>query len=528
MRVSADLFIVGIMGVVMMLGQQDSSATLRIQFGSPGSVFQTGEIIPVDLLFSVEGGGTYQMSTRNYDRSGRLNMEQFHVSPPGRDPLHDHYEGGIYGAFIGGGISGGDKSLSADPETIREDLNEWVAPDAPGHYSLYVTSGRVSRRDGAKFENVPLRSNTLEFDVAEASPAWQAQTLGAASATLQNAGGTTDEKRAAARTLRFLDTPDSVRELARQLATPADENHWDLVAGILGSRHRQEAVAELEAQLAAPDAAITAEFLSALAETKFLLDHEGEPVPSYPEQDKHEQEAWSARLDARLKQFGQLEDKLYGQAAALAGSKRGTARAETVRTLLLRPSRDASEVKPLSGLPEAEIAAAFVAMTPRQQSGLLRFYWERLKTPAMAHALEAVLEQPKRGDEELRGMAIQRLFELDPRAGRSYILAEIRRPQVRGDRIMAQVLTLLPDETLPEFDETLATRLEAKDSSTIWVDAWLIGRYATAAILPRVKAVYEEKAGRWPATSRTAWSFTSCAWIRITASIGCAPRAAGA
>ena len=120
MRVSADLFIVGIMGVVMMLGQQDSSATLRIQFGSPGSVFQTGEIIPVDLLFSVEGGGTYQMSTRNYDRSGRLNMEQFHVSPPGRDPLHDHYEGGIYGAFIGGGISGGDKSLSADPEMSRE------------------------------------------------------------------------------------------------------------------------------------------------------------------------------------------------------------------------------------------------------------------------------------------------------------------------------------------------------------------------------------------------------------------------
>ena len=241
MRVSAALFIVGIMGIVMMgppvaRGQQDSAATLRIQFASAGSVFQTGEIIPVDLLFSVEGGGTYQMSTRNYDRSGRLNIEQFHVDPPGRDPLHDHYNGAVQG-FIGGGASSTDKLLSPDPEAIHVDLNEWVAPDKPGHYSLYVTSGRVSRRDGAKFENVALRSNTLEFDVAEASPAWQAQTLGAAAATLHNAGSTPDEKRAAAHPLRFLETPDAVRELARQLGIPGDESRWDFVAGILGSRH---------------------------------------------------------------------------------------------------------------------------------------------------------------------------------------------------------------------------------------------------------------------------------------------------
>src|ERR1017187_6196977 len=495
MRVSAALFIVGIMGIVMMgppvaRGQQDSAATLRIQFASAGSVFQTGEIIPVDLLFSAAGSG-YQMGTRSYDRSARLNMEQFHVSPPGRDPLHDHYEGGIYGGFIGGGLSGGDKSLSADPETMREDLNEWVALDKPGHYSLYVTSGRVSRRDGAQFVNLTLRSNTLEFDVVEASPAWQAQTLGAVAATLRNAASTPEEKRAAARPLRFLDTPDAVRELARQLGIPGDESRWDFVAGILGSRHRQEAVAELEGQLAAPDAAITADLLSALAETKFLVDHD--PMPPYPEQDKQQQEAWSACLDARRKQFGQLQDKLYAQAAALAGSKRGAARAETVRTLLLRPSRESSDVKPLSGLPEAEGASAFVAMTPRQQSDLLQIFWERLKTPAMAHALEAVLEQPNRGDEMLRGLAIQRLFELDPRAARPYILAEIGRLQGRGDSVMAKALTLLPDETLPDFDELLAARLEAENSSTLWVDARVIGRYSTAAILPRVKAVRSEE-----------------------------------
>ena len=493
MRLPAALIIIAI-GSTQARAQQDSAASLRIQFASAGSVFQTGETIPVELQFSAAGGGTYQMTTRNYDRSGRLDIEEFHLNPPGRDPLHDHYHAGIFGGFIGGGLST-EKALSADPETMREDLNEWAAAEQPGHYSLYVTSGRVSRRDGGKLENVPLRSNTLEFDVVEASPAWPAQTLGSAAATLRNAAATPGEKRDAARTLRFLDTPAAVRELTRVLTMAGDENNWDVVAGILGSEHRAEAAAALEAELTAPDAAITAQFLEALAETRFLLEHSA--MPPYPEKDKREQEAWSLRQAARLKQFGEMQDELYAQAAALARMKHGTARAETVRTVLLRPGREPADTKPASGLPEAEIVSAFNGLLPAQQADLLEFQWERVKTPAIAQALETVLQTPGKGDERLRGLAMERLFDLDPRVGRTYILAEIRHPQVRGDRATARALTLLPDETLPELDETLATRLEGKDSSTLWVDARLVGRYATAAILPRVRAVYERDAGLW-------------------------------
>ncbi len=303
--------------------QDDQSAGLRIQFSSAGSVFQTGENISLDLQFSAPDG-TWQMSTRGYDRSGRLDIEQFHVSPPGRDPLHYHFESGIYGGFIGGGLSGGDKPLSADPQTIHADLNEWVALDKPGHYTLYVTSARVSRHDGAKVEAVTLRSNTLDFDIVDASPAWQAQTLGAAAATLADPAATPDEKRAAARTLRFLDTPDSVHEIARQLSIPGEQALWDLQAGVLGSVHLQEAVTALEAQLTAPGAAITAEVLSTLSETKFSLDHP--PLAAHPEDP-----------EALSKKFTRLQDDLYAQAAHLAASKTGAARAETVATLLLRP-----------------------------------------------------------------------------------------------------------------------------------------------------------------------------------------------
>jgi len=77
---------------------------------------------------------------------------------------------------------------------MHEDLNEWVALDQPGHYSLYVTSGRVTRRDATKSEPVELRSNSLEFDVVAANPAWQQQTLGSATATL-NMESSTAERR---------------------------------------------------------------------------------------------------------------------------------------------------------------------------------------------------------------------------------------------------------------------------------------------------------------------------------------------
>lgn len=52
--------------------------------------------------------------------------------------------------------------------------------DKPGHYSLYVISGRVTRRGATGDKAVALRSNTLELDVVAADPAWQEQTLSAA------------------------------------------------------------------------------------------------------------------------------------------------------------------------------------------------------------------------------------------------------------------------------------------------------------------------------------------------------------
>jgi hypothetical protein len=461
------------------------------------SRFHVGEIIPLELAFRASVSDMYDMELRNYDRSGRLNIETFHLTPPGRDPLERYYS---TGAFIGGGL-GGARELSSEPQVIRVDLNEWIALDKPGHYSLYVTSGRVSRRTPNRAEPVELRSNDLEFDVVAADPAWQQQTLSTAVASLNMGSSTEAEKIAALRVLRFLDTPASVHELVFRLGTRGDRSGWNEIAGLAGSRYQNLVVQELERQMSAPDIALTGDYLYILAKLKLQIDHD--PLPPYPQKDAEQQKAWNERMQAREKELNELLDSLYGKTAMLVASKRGEARAETVQTLLLRSFTKPGDVKPLAGLPPGEVAAAFLNLSQDQQWNLLMSFWDRLKDPAMTAPLKKVVEQPNMNHQMLRDLALRRLYDLDPSEATPVILEEIKHPHLdnRMFTVKGETLGLLPEQTLPQFDQMFATRVEDKESRTRSLDAQLIGRYSTRDILPRVKSVYESSRGGWDCVS---------------------------
>jgi hypothetical protein len=477
-----------------LFAQQENGAELTIHFVGESSRFRVGEVIPIELSFTASTPDSFEMTTRNYDRSGRLNIEKFNVSPPGRDPLKKYYS---EGSFMMGG-AGITQTLSADPQEMREDLNEWVALDEPGHYSLYVTSGRVSRRDAAKNEPIELRSNFLEFDIVDADPGWQQRTLKTALATLNMESSTREEKNSASQALRFLDSPDSVRELVGLLGSHAEGPHWNEVAGLAGSRNQNLVVSELERQMSAPDIGIGRDYVYILAKLKFQLDHE--PLPPYPQKDKEQQKIWSERRQANDKKLNELQDTLYDRAASLVSSKNGIARADTVQTVLLRPSRDSSAAKPLGALPPEEIASAFLNLSQEQQWDLLSSFWERLKISAMVGPLKKVVEQPEMKQQRLRDVALRRFYDLDPSVAAPIFLEEIRQPHFDSSvfpSVRIETLGLLPNETLPQFDEMLSARLEEKESRTRGLDAQLVGRFSTKAILKKVKSVYETLPGQW-------------------------------
>lgn len=471
--------------------QQDGGVSLTIRFRDGMSSFHVGEVIPIELSFRALVPDAYDMETRNYDRSGRLNIEQFHVTPPGRDPLQNFYS---TGAFLGGGL-GGQQSLTSEPQVMREDLNEWVALEKPGHYSVYVTSGRVSRRGAQKDEPVQLQSNVLEFDIVAADPAWQQQTLSSAVTTLSVESSTPEEKSAALRALRFLDTPESVRELVQVLGS--DNSDWNEIGGLAGSRYQSLVVRELEQQMNNPDIGLTGNYLYILTKLKFQLDHK--PLPPYPARDAEGQKAWEEQGKTQGKEFAELQDALYEKAAGLVPSKGVRARAETILTLLQRPSQPPDDIKPLAEIPPEEIASAFLSLSEDKQWGLLTFSRDHLEIPAMVAPLEQVATQPDLKQQMLRDLALRCLYELDANEARPIFLQEIMDPHVDNGMftVKGETLGLLPDKALPQFDQMLSARLGQKDSRTMGLDAQLVARYSTKRILPQVKATYERGLGQW-------------------------------
>ena len=462
---------------------QADGVSLAIRFPSGTSQFHVGEVIPVDLSFTASRPKTYDLNTVMSDRSGRLNIEQFLVTPPGRDPLANYYSiGGIFGGGPSSSIV-----LSNEPWVITDDLNEWVALDTPGHYTFYVTSGRVSRRTAAKNEPQQLRSNSLEFDMIAADAAWQDQTFLRAVSVLNSNVSTDEEKRSAIRRLRFLDSRQSILELVGLMGNLPANLSFECMFGLAGSRYQAQVVHELESQMNAPDTAITENYIYILAKLKTLL--EPQTMISNPKNNAL----------AQSKEFMDLEDALLEKIIGLVSIKQGRAQAQTIATLLTATTRDSQDMKPLRHLSGAEVASAFLELPADQQSNLLSYGWERLRVPAMVKTLETIAAEPETRSYGLRDAILQRLYELDPKEGRRYILDEIKQPHLYNGMytVKGETLSVLPEATLPEFDEMLATRLEHDEGNTMPLDAQLIARYSTKAILPKVKAVYENAPGKW-------------------------------
>ena len=135
-------------------------------------------------------------------------------------------------------------------------------------------------------------------------------------------------------------------------------------------------------------------------------------------------------MRAREKELKELQDSLYEKTAMLVVSKHEEAKAQTVQTLLLRPSNGPSNVKSLAGLPPGEVAAAFLNLSRDQQWNLLMSFWERLKDPAMSAPLKKVAQQPNIGHQMLRDLALRRLYDLDPTEATPIILEEIEHPHL--------------------------------------------------------------------------------------------------
>lgn len=476
--------------------------TLTLALADGRTQYHHGERIPLDLAFSSSLPDKYKLDVRLYDRSGRADMDDFYVDRPDDavDPLRTYLELGS----IGGGPGIPPPLLDARPQRIERDLNEWLRFDKPGRYRLYVTSGRLNPFGHTAFNepNLNVTSNTITFDILPDDPAWDEATLQAAVKALDGPDTNDDPETGphvqAARALRFLGTNDAVREMVRRLKGVTDAGAplaYEYHLGLWCALDRTFVVREMRRQAEAPDFPVTSSFLRDLSRLESYAENPP-PLPPYtgdPASVAQRQAQYAKRMadiDAR-----RAQDATW--LAEVADRKRGQARAESLYTLY-----GAESDHPLSDKRRAYWTEKMVAVfndlpLDDQQSLLSSYSWARIGGKAWLPLLRQLTKNAPPPDtpyqSSLYDLAVQRLYELAPAEGRQIILAQIRQPK---PRLSLNVLTRLPDTRLPQLDDALAKNL--KDHGGSWEAASaLVARYATAAILPRVKAAYGDQGGQW-------------------------------
>ena len=428
---------------------QPGDVSVQLSLKNGQTVFREGEIIALVADYSSAAEKKYYLSTRNYDRSGRLEeMEVFCIDPAkATDPLSDYFNGVM--GFFGGGL-GGEQDLSDKPYFVDLELNEWKSLP-PGSYRLSIVSHRVTvPTDGSPSEpsvrSTPLRSNEVQFEVVKADPGWQGEQLAAAEGALDSADPTGDEAKHAARVLRFLGSEEATRELARRFWSGNEQpSGWDLKFGLFGSPYRAAAIAAMKAALTGPEHPITQEFVQTLA----TLEMQSDPKSRLPKYDENDVEAWTKARDPYSAAFDKkISDHLFEVAAAWQ-NKAGRARAVTVSELLQSDLVLNTGVR--SQLRQM-LLTSWESLPVQRQNELIQYRWEQVGGPEWLPILRAIIVgEPNRNhaiDKLDRCPALRRIYEIAPDQGRELILREITSP--KGD-IGIDVLGLLPEPELPQI-----------------------------------------------------------------------------
>jgi hypothetical protein len=449
-------------------------------------VFQEGETIGLVLSFTSTTKNRYWADVRNYDRSGRLEIERYCVEPEGPDPLAAYFR---FGA-VGGGL-GTTHALDATPFTAEAELNEWRSP-GPGRYRVYAISYRVWRPPDPNEQTIyghiaeTVRSNAVEFIVRPATAKWQREQLQNATETLL--GQTSpDDARRAARGLRFLNTKDSTRQLAKLFwGLNQQPGGWDLMFGLYGSPYRQLAIDSMRAEFAVPDHAITNEFLQTLVG----LEESADPSWDLPAADPSHPEAVQAFWRRRQAHTRDLMKAEMQSVAAALPHKTARARALTLHGLLMQAGDDPE----LSQLIRPALIAAWKDLPISTQEDLIQYRWPLIAGPEMLPILRRILTDPPQPAHTTLAMqrdaVLLHINELDPALGRTLILRELENVNAQPSM---KTIELLPPEDIAVALKSVVDRIARNNARE--VDYELLDRYADASALPLVRPVFEQEPG---------------------------------
>jgi hypothetical protein len=487
-------FCATLMLAALPLSGQQNQAALSFQTANGQSTFHIGERIPLKLTFTSPNDTEYWIAPLVRGRGDEFDCNRFEVVSPAAgwsDPLEMYFKQDLI--RMGHGWSW-PHLLKSKPVEASLDLNEWIRFDQPGDYTIKVTSSCVSKVQGAVSYSL---SGTIRLQIVPATPEWQNEKFKSIQPNLdlldqpppQAVPGESSQSQwerrgelfgSARADLKYLATPEAINEMTYRLRSEKYNYADQCSIGLMGlsPAMRETAIASMNKRIEEPDFPITQWFFSTLS---FLHVTPGSEKESLRRQREDINPViWSAIYSAVTK-------------------KEPAARAQTVQTLLgYGRNISTPEVKlQMASL----LKLSFLDLDSRSQTDDLRNEWDRLRAPEFLPVLQALARLPVENDsdlevwvydrQELKGLALKRWYELDPKGAHREIVAQIGSAT---PSLAARSIAFLPEEQFPQF-EPLWTQalLDTKSQLRERALGSLLVRFGTGATTNQMIAKLDEK-----------------------------------
>jgi hypothetical protein len=491
---------------VQAAARNPSDLHLRLSLAGGRTQFHLGELVKVQYELTSDTPEKYRSGDLWDDLSERSRFESFISDRPAdsADPLTGHWTlwETLYNVHVTR-RTGSWKHISQSPVIESWDLNEYLRLDRPGKYRIYAVTRHIltdwSPAGDPYAGGPPLASNILELEILPDDPAWSAETLQHALESLTFSVKDEHARASAAKTIRFLPTPEALDAMASRYSGADRVVDLQLLSGLVAYRDRAAAVKRMEAQLAAPDFGVSRFFLFSLAVMKLELTSPDLSADVLRRADKPTVKQWRHSLFNVLLPY-------YSQLIPGAEKKSPPARALTVDTLFRTSALESFDFERLplpaeqvEGLRRRELAILPDLPPYEQTDRVSNFGWARdLPPDQVLPVLRKIYEHPAgelSGDVHwVRQSVLKDVNGISPEEGQKLLAEAVSEPHALSARETSSV-ALTPS---PELDEMLITKLEGRRTEEMKSVSPLIGKYATPALLERVRAVYEVEKEAWP------------------------------
>lgn len=477
--------------------QSPSGVQVRLLLGENKTTYRTGERISLVLEFTADRDG-YQVEVTQ--DGWQPTMDVISLSPmTGVTRWLDEY----LGADRLGRHSFLTQILSTiKPIRVEFPLNDTYRFDAPGEYSVQVSTRRLQSGSSSQFNEV-LVTNRVQFKIEGMSEAEEREEVKRLSRLLDQAKDWQTEARLA-QDLSFLTGNASTHEKVRRFikADGRSGNYAHHIHfGLFIARNRALVLQLLEAAIRNENIPVTWSLLSTTSKLRMLRDYSNASSTKTP----LAMTIGSPNADPRMVQ---IQQAYLSELAASLSKRVGNSQTTTATTILMNLPKETESSNPVLMEVLTVLRQQFDSLDVFSQEYLLRQYWERLKDPSLVASLEKMLGYVGQSNKNVHDTALKALLDIAPDKARKYVIAEIRDPQ---SLVEYDLLQSLPDKSLPEVDAALLLQLQTHAASRVNFDrvhlkhkATLAARYASAHIYSEMIEFYKTNGPKLDLETRAA------------------------